>query len=83
MLILKIDKYGKYVIIVNGDDKMTKKVKQKSWLLPFIGLGAFITYFILSEIEGLPFQLLNIDTSQMPTWIKIVYMINKISGTAY
>lgn len=75
MLILKIDKYGKYVIIVNGDDKMTKKVKQKSWLLPFIGLGAFITYFILSEIEGLPFQLLNIDTSQMPTWIKIVYMI--------
>lgn len=55
---------------------MIKRFKHKEWFLPFIGLGAFLTYFLLSEVEGLPFQLLNIDTSLMPTWIKIIYMIS-------
>lgn len=54
---------------------MTKEKKKKNWLYPIIGICAFVTYFILSEIEVLPFYLLNINTSAIPTALKIIYMI--------
>lgn len=55
---------------------MAKKQNKKEWFLPLIGLGAFFTYFILSELEGLPFQLLGINTNEIPAWLKIIYMIS-------
>lgn len=54
---------------------MTKEKKKNKYLYPLIGIGAFITYFILGELEGLPFYLLNIDTNNIPTWLKVIYMI--------
>lgn len=52
-----------------------KKENKKNWLYPLIGLGAFITYFILGELEALPFYLLNINTNDIPTTLKVIYMI--------
>ena len=63
------------IIYNNGDDKMIKEKKKNKYLYPLIGIGAFIIYFILGEIEGLPFYLLKIDTNSIPTWLKIIYMI--------
>lgn len=54
---------------------MTKEKKKNKYLYPLIGIGAFITYFILGELEGLPFSLLKIDTNSIPTWLKVIYMI--------
>lgn len=63
------------IIYNNGDDKMTKEKKKNKYLYPLIGIGAFIVYFILGELEGLPFYLLKIDTNIIPTWLKVIYMI--------
>lgn len=54
---------------------MTKEKKKNKYLYPLIGIGAFITYFILGELEGLPFSILKIDTNSIPTWLKVIYMI--------
>lgn len=39
-----------------------------------IGLGVFLLYFFVSEFQGLPFWLLNIDTETIPQIIKIIYV---------
>ena len=56
---------------------MTKEHKKNKYLYPLIGIGAFITYFILGELEGLPFSILKIDTNSIPTWLKVIYILTK------
>ena len=55
---------------------MVKQNKNSTWIYPLIGLGSFIIYFLLNNFEGLPFALLNIDTSKIPTALKVIYMIS-------
>ena len=40
-----------------------------------IGLGSIIVYFLLSELQLLPFQLLDIDVNKIPLYLKIIYLL--------
>lgn len=40
-----------------------------------IGLGSIIVYFLLSELQLLPFQLLDIDIAKIPLYLKIIYLL--------
>lgn len=40
-----------------------------------IGLSAIVIYFLLSELQLIPFQLLNIDINKVPLYLKIIYLI--------
>lgn len=40
-----------------------------------LGLGSIIVYFLLSELQLLPFQLLDIDVNKIPLYLKIIYLI--------
>ena len=40
-----------------------------------MGVSAFLIYMILSNIQGLPFQLLGIDTATLPMFVRIIYLI--------
>lgn len=40
-----------------------------------IGLGSIFTYFLLSELQLLPFQLLDIDINKIPLYLKIIYLL--------
>ncbi len=39
------------------------------------GLGAITVYFLLSELQPLPFQLLDIDIAKIPVYLKIIYSL--------
>lgn len=39
------------------------------------GLGAITVYFLLSKLQLLPFQLLDIDITKMPLYLKIIYLL--------
>ncbi len=39
------------------------------------GLGAITVYFLLSELQLLPFQLLDIDITKIPVYLKIIYLL--------
>lgn len=39
------------------------------------GLSAITVYFLLSELQLLPFQLLDIDITKMPLYLKIIYSL--------
>lgn len=39
------------------------------------GLGAITVYFLLSELQLLPFQLLDIDITKIPLYLKIIYLL--------
>lgn len=39
------------------------------------GLGAIVVYFLLSELQLLPFQLLDIDVNKIPLYLKIIYLL--------
>jgi len=38
-----------------------------------IGIGVFLLYFLVSEFMGLPFWILNIDTTKLPEFVRIIY----------
>ncbi len=40
-----------------------------------MGLGAIIVYFLLSELQLLPFQLLDIDITKIPLYLKVIYLL--------
>lgn len=40
-----------------------------------IGLGVFLFYFFASELQALPFWLLNVNTETLPEWLKVGYML--------
>lgn len=39
------------------------------------GLGSILVYFLLSELQLLPFQLLDIDVNKIPLYLKVIYLI--------
>lgn len=39
-----------------------------------IGIGAFLLYFMVMQLQGLPFWLLGIDTNEIPAFLKILYV---------
>ncbi len=51
-------------------EKLIKQIKNY-----LIGFSAIATYFILSQLQLLPFQLLNIDYNKIPLFGKIVYLL--------
>ncbi len=51
------------------------KVNHKYIKTAGIGVMAILIYFIFPLLEGLPFQLLNMDTTTLPLLSKIIYMI--------
>ncbi len=61
-----------YFLIWNK--KTDKEIKEQSKKY-IIGISSIITYFLLSQLQLLPFQLLNIDTSKISKAIKIIYSI--------
>lgn len=40
-----------------------------------IGFGVFLLYFFATELQALPFWLLNINTETLPEFVKIGYML--------
>lgn len=48
------------------------KIYLKNVLIAFLGI---FVYFFLGSIQTLPFEILNIDISILPTYIKILYSI--------
>lgn len=48
-----------------------KKNDKKS----LIGIGVFLLYFFATELQALPFWLLNINTETLPEFVKIVYLL--------
>lgn len=48
-----------------------KKYFKKSYL----GIGAIISYFILNNLQVLPFSLLDIDVNNIPLPIKVTYLL--------
>lgn len=57
----------------SGDDDMTNKNNYTK--TASIGIIAILTYFILPNLEALPFALLGLDTATLPLVGKIIYMI--------
>ncbi len=51
-------------------EQLTEQVKKY-----IAGLGAIIVYFLLSELQLLPFQLLDIDITKIPLYLKIIYLL--------
>ncbi len=41
----------------------------------FLGVLAILTYFILPMLEGVPFELMGIDTATLPLVAKVIYMV--------
>ncbi len=50
-----------------------KLIKQGKLYLT--GLGAIVVYILMSEMQLLPFQLLNINVQSIPTYLKVIYLI--------
>lgn len=40
-----------------------------------IGIGAMALYFLLPYFEGVPFVIMGVDTTTLPIWIKVFYLI--------
>lgn len=40
-----------------------------------IGIGVFLFYFFATELQALPFWLLNVNTETLPEFVKVIYMI--------
>lgn len=51
-------------------DELIKQLKNY-----LIGFGAIIAYFLLSQLQLLPFQLLNIDYNKIPIFGKVIYLL--------
>lgn len=47
-----------------------KKNDKKS----LIGIGVFLFYFFATQLQALPFWILNINTETLPMFIKVIYM---------
>ena len=41
----------------------------------FIGIGVFLLYFFATQLQALPFWLLNVNTETLPQFVKVIYMI--------
>jgi len=52
------------------------KNNKKDWKLAILGILAILTYFIFPMLEVIPLQILGIDSKQMPTVIKAIYMLS-------
>lgn len=52
------------------------KNNKKDWKLAILGILAILTYFIFPILEIIPLQILGIDSKQMPTVIKAIYMLS-------
>ena len=55
------------------DETYEKIIEQTKKYL--IGIGSIIIYFLLSKLEILPFQLLDIDYAKIPLYLKIIYLL--------
>ena len=55
---------------------MKKKKKSNDLYIKnaLIGIITILLYIILHNIEGLPFEILNIDITSLPQYIKIIYL---------
>lgn len=40
-----------------------------------VGIGAMALYFLLPYFEGVPFAIMRVDTTTLPTWVKVFYLI--------
>ena len=40
-----------------------------------IGIGAMALYFLLPYLEGVPFAIIGVDTTTLPIWVKVFYLI--------
>lgn len=47
-----------------------------------IGIGAMALYFLLPYLEGVPFAIMGVDTTTLPTWVKVFYLIMYSALTA-
>lgn len=61
-----------YFLIWKKEDyeKIVKQIKNY-----LIGISAIVTYFLLSQLQLLPFQLLNIDYNKIPLFGKVIYLL--------
>ena len=50
--------------------KISKNLKMVA-----IGISAFLIYLFLPELQAVPFQILNIDITKLPLYIKVIYSI--------
>ena len=39
-----------------------------------IGIGVFLFYFFASQLQGLPFWIIGVNTETLPMFVKVVYM---------
>lgn len=39
------------------------------------GIGVFLLYFFVTELQGLPFWILKINTTTIPMFLKMIYML--------
>ena len=54
---------------------MTTKNSKHDLTLCITGLTAFFIYMVLPNFKGIPFQLLNIDFTSIPIYLRIIYLI--------
>lgn len=47
-----------------------------------IGMGAMALYFLLPYLEGVPFAIIGVDTTTLPIWVKVFYLIMYSALTA-
>lgn len=59
-----------YFFSKKTDNQLKCRFKQIS-----IGIGALSLYFLMPYFEGLPFFIMGVDTTDLPMWAKIVYLI--------
>ena len=55
---------------------MITRTKKDNWKYIFKGLAVIFIYFFFSFFQTLPFQLLHINTSELPTIIKVAYTLS-------
>ena len=55
---------------------MITKTKQNNWTYILKGAIVIFIYFFFSYFQALPFALLNINTNELPTIIKVIYTLS-------
>lgn len=53
---------------------MVIKNMKENYKKLFKGIGVFLLYFFVSEFQGLPFWIMDIDTNKIPEILKVLYM---------
>lgn len=55
--------------------KIIEKIKKYNYTEALIGILAIVTYFILTSVESLPFEIVGVNLTTLPNWVKILYLL--------